>query len=199
MALANRFFLSFFPPEGHLRLFDGDRGVRLHRGRDEGVRADHHVVPDLRRAAEERRAGVDRHVVAHLRVAALAGHAPHARGRERAQRHTLIDLDVIADDARLANDDAGAVVDEEIFADGGAGVDVDARARVGILGHDARDHRHVADVQLMGDAINENGEKVQFLDKNNYLNIRFKIIAVSITPVTIRTDNVIENILIIPF
>ena len=39
-----------------------------------------------------------------------------------AERHALIDLDVVADDRRLADDDAGAVVDEEIFADLRAGV-----------------------------------------------------------------------------
>ena len=80
-------------------------------------------------------------------------------GRQRAQRHALIQLDVAADDRRLADDDAGAVVDEEPRADLGAGVDIDTGAAVGVLRHDAGDHGNLPQVQLVGDAVDEDGEQ----------------------------------------
>lgn len=56
---------------------------------------------------------------------------------------------------RLADDDAGAVVDEEIFADLRAGVDVNAGRAVGVLAHDARDERNFALVELVRHAVDE--------------------------------------------
>ena len=88
---------------------------------------------------------------------ALSGHGVAVARAERAERHALIELDVVADDRRLADDDAGAVVDEEVFADLGAGVDVDAGRAVGIFAHDARDERHAALIQLVRDAVDEDG------------------------------------------
>ncbi len=49
----------------------------------------------------------------------------------------MVDLDVVADHRRLADHDTGAVIDEQVVADGGAGVDVDAGLAVGRLGDDA--------------------------------------------------------------
>ena len=59
-----------------------------------------------------------------------------------------------ADVAGFADDDAGAVVDEEAGADAGAGMDVDAGLGVGMLGHHARDQRYAEQQDLMGDAVN---------------------------------------------
>jgi hypothetical protein len=47
------------------------------------------------------------------------------------QRHALVDLHVAPDDTSLADDDTRAVVDGEIFADGGTGVNVDASPQNG--------------------------------------------------------------------
>ena len=44
----------------------------------------------------------------------------------RAQRHALVEADALADRAGLADDHAGAVVDEEAAGDLRAGMDVDA-------------------------------------------------------------------------
>ena len=45
-----------------------------------------------------------------------------SRGKlKRPERHALVELDVAADVAGLADDDAGAVVDEEAGPDAGAG------------------------------------------------------------------------------
>ena len=65
---------------------------------------------------------------------------------------------MVPDDRGLADDDAGAVVDEEILADGGPGVDIDARLAVGVLGHDSRQQGHPHGIEHMGQAINRNGE-----------------------------------------
>ena len=63
------------------------------------------------------------------------------------ERHTLIERHVVADDARLADDDTRAVVDGEVLAYLRPGVDVDAGLRVGLLGDDAGDDRHLHLVQ----------------------------------------------------
>src|SRR5260370_36152177 len=80
-----------------------------------------------------------------------------AREGQGAERYALIELDVSADVAGLADDDAGAVVDEEARADAGAGVNVNAGLGVGALGHHARDQRHADAPQFMGDAIDGYG------------------------------------------
>ena len=91
-----------------------------------------------------------------------------ARGQS-AQRNALIDLHVVADIGGLADNDAGGVVDEEVLADLRAGVDVDAGAAVGVLGHDARDERHVLHVQLVRDAVHEDGEEARIAEDDLFL------------------------------
>lgn len=66
---------------------------------------------------------------------------------------TLIEGDVVADDARLANDDTSAMVDGEVFANLGAWVDVDTGFRVCLLGDDTGNDGYLQLVQLMGDAV----------------------------------------------
>ena len=78
---------------------------------------------------------------------------------ERTERNPLVELHVAADFARLADHDAGAVVDEEVVADRGARMDVDAGARVGPLGHHARDERHLEPVQEVGQPVD--GHRLQ--------------------------------------
>ena len=73
------------------------------------------------------------------------------------QGHALVQAAVAPQNTGFADNHAGAVVDEEILADGRAGVDVNARARMGHLGNDARDHRNLECIQLMGDAVVEHG------------------------------------------
>ena len=92
-------------------------------------------------------------MAAHIRV------RRHTRGRERAERRALIELDVVADDRRLADDDARAVVDEEVLADGCAGMNINARAAVRVLGHDARNQRHFEQKQLVRQAVDRDGEQ----------------------------------------
>ena len=94
---------------------------------DDGVCADLRAVADRDRS-QQLRPGADRHVVAQGRVA-LAG--LQARAPER---HALIEGHAVADLCRLADHDSRAVVDEELRADPGRGMDLypgDRPAHVG--------------------------------------------------------------------
>ena len=86
-----------------------------------------------------------------------AGHL--LRHAQRAERHALVDLDVLADDGGFPDHHAGAVVDAEPLADGGAGVNVDAGAQVGVLGQDARQDRDPQPVQRVRHAVDVDGEE----------------------------------------
>ena len=145
--------------EHRLRGGDDHPGIVGHRAGEEGVAAHHGVLADDRLAAQDGRAGVDGHIVAHGGMA-LARQAGVARpGGQCPQRHALVQLDMAADDGGLADDDARAVVDEEPRPDLCAGVDVDAGAAVGVLRHHAGDHGDAAQIQLVGDAVDEDGEQ----------------------------------------
>ena len=69
------------------------------------------------------------------------------------QRHTLIERHVRPNDGRLADDHTRAVVYSKVLANLCPGVNVDAGARVGLLGDDARQHRHLHQVQHMSQTI----------------------------------------------
>ena len=70
-----------------------------------------------------------------------------------AKRHPLVQPHVAADDARLADDDARAVVDAEILADLGPRVDIDTRSGMRLFGDDARQHGNPQAQQRMGEAV----------------------------------------------
>ena len=89
---------------------------------------------------------------------------------ERAQGHALVKLHVLADQAGFADHDAGAVIDEEIVADRGPGVDVDAGEIVCVFGHDPRDQRHLLLVQFMGDAVDADGKQAG-IGKNDFVGV----------------------------
>ena len=67
----------------------------------------------------------------------------------RAERDTLIEANPVANDARLTDDDAGAVIDEELFADLRTRVNVDSSLRVGELRDESRDQRNAASEELV--------------------------------------------------
>ena len=98
--------------------------VRRHVVDHDGVRADLRAVADRDRA-EQLGARADRDVVLDGRVALAGGEAGAA------ERHALEERHAVADLGRLADHDAGAVVDEELAADPGGGVDLDPGRRSG--------------------------------------------------------------------
>src|SRR5450830_1809702 len=94
-----------------------------------------------RDAAKDGGAGVDHDVVFHYRVAWQAFLQVALRISRKAfgtQRHRLIHAHAFADDGRLADDNAGAVVDEKTGTDCCAGMNVDAGCPVRQFGDDAR-------------------------------------------------------------
>src|ERR1019366_7239128 len=111
-----------------------DARARRHALRQPHVAADDRPGADHGVAAENGRALIDGRMALSRLLLAL-------RDAERPQGHALIELHVASEDARLSDDDARAVVDEEALADLRSGADVDARAGVCMLGDDARDHR----------------------------------------------------------
>jgi len=64
---------------------------------------------------------------------------------------------MVADDASLTDDDAGAVVDSKILTDGGARMYVNAGLGVGLFGDNARDDGHAELMELMCDAVVDHG------------------------------------------
>ena len=92
-------------------------------------------------------------------MAALAPQALSAPGGQCAQGDTLVELHMIADHGGLTNDDARAMVDEEVFTYRSAGMDVDAGYAVGMLCHHSGQHRNAQGVEHMGQAVNHNGKQ----------------------------------------
>ncbi len=81
--------------------------------------------------------------------------------RDGPEGDALVEGDVGADLGGLADDGAGGVVDEEAGADAGAGVNVGAGLGVGPLGHDAGHQAHADCVQLVGEAVDGDGEQAR--------------------------------------
>ena len=95
-----------------------------------GARADHHLVADGRVALAAREAGA-------------------------AERHALVHRHVVADLGRLADHDAGPVVDEEPASDAGGGMDLHAGDHLHHVGEHARDQRDARLVQRVRDAVGQ--------------------------------------------
>ena len=109
-----------------------------------------------RHIAQNRRFGIDRHIVFDIRMPfAPFDDRPASvlREAQSAQRHTLVKLYARADDGGLTDHHARAVVDEERRADGRAWIDVDSRNGMGVFAHDARNEGNLRRVQFMGDAM----------------------------------------------
>src|SRR5690242_13918686 len=92
---------------GRLGRHAGEGG---HAAGDEDVAADHGAPADASLAAEDRRPGVDGHVVLDGRVALLAAQGLAELRGDGAEGDALVDLNVVADLGGLADHDAGAVV-----------------------------------------------------------------------------------------
>ena len=115
------------------------------------------------------RAGADLDVVADADIAQHLGAGAHhhavAQGgmalaflvARAAQRHALVEQHIVADFSGFADHHAHAVVDEEAPADGGAGVDLDARQKAADLRDHARHQRHPPAIQPVRQAVQQDG------------------------------------------
>ena len=106
-----------------LLALDADGGAGGDGVGDEHIGADDAVPADDRTAAQNGCTGIDGHIVFNGGMTLFALQALAAPGGQCAQGHALVDLYMVADDGGLTHNDAGAVVNEEILADGGAGME----------------------------------------------------------------------------
>ena len=126
-------------------------GARRHRLHDHGARADTRPVAH-HKTAQHLRVGTDDHALAQR------GMAFGALGqRGAAQRHALVDGAVVADLGGFAHHHTHAMVDEDPAADGGAGMDLDAREKTRHLGGEAPQPVQVHAPEGMGPAVHDDG------------------------------------------
>ena len=121
----------------------GDGGARGNGFGDKSVGSHDAIVANNGSTTQNRRIGINGHIVLNGRMPLGSPQALAASGGKAAQGNALIDPHVAADDGCLSDDDAGAVVDEEMVANGGTGVDIDARQAMGIFRHNSGNHRHL--------------------------------------------------------
>ena len=99
-------------------------------------------------------------------MTAFASQALAAPGRQRAKGNALINFYIVANNGGFTDNNAGAVVDEEVLTHGGAGVNVNAGDAVGVLCHNPGEHRHIQGVQHVGQPVYGNGKQTG-IGKNN--------------------------------
>src|SRR5437763_9604198 len=97
----------------------------------------------------------------------------------RAERDGVIQLYARTDFAGLTDDDAGAVIDKEMRADPGAGMNIDAGAAVGPLGHDPRDERQILEVKNVGHALDGDRFERRISQNNFFVTFRRRVAFVS--------------------
>ena len=124
------------------------------------------MLSNNRVAAEDGGTGIDDDMVLELWMPlnALDGKSALIRDeRLRAQGHTLVDLDVIADAGGFTDDNACAVIDEEVGPDLGTWMDIGARALVSKLRDHAGKQRNAHVVKHVRDTLERHRASVDAL------------------------------------
>jgi len=112
---------------------------------------------------------VDDDVVFDDGVAGIAlDHVALVVGREmpRAERDRLVDPHIVTDDRGLADDDAGAVINEEARSDRGPRMDIDAGPGMRNLRHQPGEQPRVQAMQDMGEAVMDDGDHAGIADQD---------------------------------
>ncbi len=135
---------------------DGVPGIADHGGVGRDVLDHDRVGADLGVVADRDRAQqlgprADGDVVLEGGMALPGLEASAAEGHALEQRHAVADL------GRLADHDARAVVDEEVRADSGGGVDLDPGEGAAGVGENARRERHLGVPERVRDAVGQQG------------------------------------------
>lgn len=122
------------------------------------VSSDYGMMPD-RHAAKDRRIRIYRDMILHDRMTRLVDRTALEIVREVlcAEGHTLVECDMVSDDAGLADYDTCTVVDCEILANAGSRMDVDSGSGMRQLGHDAGNNRDTEGQEGMRSAIMKHG------------------------------------------
>jgi len=148
------FPLSF---HDHVAVLVKNEGVRWNTVHEEDIAADRGVCADDGFAANDSGVGVDRDVVFESGVAAGAAEVLATGEGTGDESDALIHFDMGTDHGGFAHHGTGAVIDEEVGADGGAWVEVHAASGMGPLGHDAWQEGDAGEVELVGHALDGNG------------------------------------------
>lgn len=122
------------------------------------VAPDYGMMPD-RHTAEDRRIRINRDMVLHDRMTGLVDRTPLKIVGEVlcTEGHSLVECDMVSDDAGLADHNSCTVVDCEILAYAGSRMDVDTGSGMRQLGHDAGNHRNAENQKGMSRAIMKHG------------------------------------------
>jgi hypothetical protein len=123
------------------------------------IAADDRSRADAGIAAENRGAGIDGDIILDGGMPLRAAQFLSTGGGARAKGDAVVDFNAVADDTRLADDNARAVIHEKGDADFGAGMDIDAGAAVCPFSHHAGNERDAQLVEDMGDAVDGKGFK----------------------------------------
>ena len=116
------------------------------------VAADHRTFADYGIAAEDRRPRINNDVVFDIGVAFYAFHGVAVAVELKTfctQRYALVNFYVPADGTGLADDHSRTVIDEKVFADVRARVDVDSRRAVRLFRHNTGQERNMPLIKRM--------------------------------------------------
>lgn len=138
----------------HFEALHAHAGIGRDRTRDEGATADDGIFAHDGITAKNGGVCVNGYVVLNGGVTLFAGEALAPACRKSTESDTLVNLHVLAYHGGFANDDACAMIDKEVLADGCARMDIDARFGMGVFGHETRENGYMQKVKLVGDAVN---------------------------------------------
>ncbi len=92
-------------------------------------------------------------------MALLASQRLSKRRGDGTQSDALVNFDVFADLRRLADDDAGSVIDEKALPELRARVDINARQAMRVFGHNAREQRLLHPAELVCESLHRYGKE----------------------------------------
>src|SRR5262249_48332552 len=135
------------------------------------VAANDGTLPNDGVAAQDGGSGINHDIVFYRRMALLTANElaflVHCE-TACAKRHTLVQLDVIANDCRFSNDNTRSMINEKPAADVCTGMNIDSCYRVSVFGHDPRQQRHSLNMQFMCDSEYRNGDDGR-VGKNHFI------------------------------
>lgn len=143
-----------------LALLEEDEGSRGDAMHEEDIGTDGGVFADESFAAEDGRIWVNSDAAANIGVTFSAfNDFPRIVALEAAgtEGDAVVEFDMVANAAGFADDDAGAVVDEEVGAETGSRMNINAGAAVGPFGHDTGEKGNSRTIEAVGGTLDGDG------------------------------------------
>lgn len=138
-------------------VFLEDEGIGRYGVGKEDISADGASGADDCIAAHDGGSGVDGDAVFEGGVAFLAAEGLATGEGAGDEADALVHFDAATDGGGFTDDGTGAMIDEEVGADGGTGVEVHTGAAVGPFRHDTGDEWDFAQVEFVGEALDGDG------------------------------------------